>query len=71
MDRKGAGWHEVNFLYVDSNNNSELVMTFDVRNGKILFGGPYAIIGTSTNYVKTLYVDKISFADGTSMRTAP
>ena len=62
---------EVNFLYVDSNNNSELVMTFDVRNGKILFGGPYAIIGTSTNYVKTLYVDKISFADGTSMRTAP
>lgn len=62
---------EINFFYMDKDNNADRVMTFDTRNGKILFGGPYTIIGSSSNYIKRLYVDKITFADGTNMSTAP
>lgn len=61
----------IKFYYVDQGNVTDLTMTFDIRNGKILFGGPYAIIGSDSNYVKTLYVDRIRFADGTTMNTAP
>lgn len=62
---------EINFYYVNSKNENELTMTFDVRNGKILFDGTYGIIGSSTNYLNRLYVKKIYFADGTTMDTAP
>ena len=63
--------NEIRLNYIDTENYTNTTMSIDTASGDITFPNSRPMIGDATNYVRRIYVNRIYFADGTWMGTAP